>query len=101
MSWAECGGVWEEGLKSKEGGALACAKDGCWGTEELGSYPAGNGEPVKAVELGSSLLLPSALSFGGPCPLEKALTLRVSPVQAQISKWPKSQPRVQVVFYVP
>lgn len=25
MSWAECGGVWEEGLKSKEGGALACA----------------------------------------------------------------------------
>lgn len=34
---------------------------GGWGTEKLGSYPAGNGEPVKAVELGSSW---SDLHFG-------------------------------------
>lgn len=77
------------------------------GTGELGLESAGNREPVKAEELGSHsqirilervLLLPRALTFGGPCPLERGLTLRDRLVHikqdrlVQIGKWQKSQP---------
>lgn len=82
-------------------------RPGGWrvGTKELGSYPVGNREPVKAVELGRSWsdLYFGKISLAAQCPHfwwslpfgEKGLTLRDSPVhisQVQISKWLKSQP---------